>query len=114
MKIHRGSFSGTVYLLHIFVLGMILFSTILQKAKFGYDLGSGKRKLNHLLFMDDLKLFTKGGKVLDNLVQSVRIFSNCIKMDFRLSKCAKGAGQENKKTPVWEPTIHIHGLIIYI
>ena len=42
---------------------------------------------NHLLFMDDLKLFAKNVNQIDSLVNTIRIFSEDIKMDFGLSKC---------------------------
>ena len=33
-------------------------------------------RINHLLFMDDLKLFAKIEKEIDSLVQTVRIYSD--------------------------------------
>ena len=37
--------------------------------------------------MDDLKLFAKNVDQIDSLVNTVRIFSEDIKMEFGLSKC---------------------------
>ena len=37
--------------------------------------------------MDNLKLFAKNKDQIDSLVNTVRIFSEDIKMEFRLSKC---------------------------
>ena len=51
---------------------------IFQKAK----------KITHLLFMDDLKLYTRSEKGLDSLVQTVRGFSEDIAMEFGTEKCA--------------------------
>ena len=45
---------------------MIPLTKILRKAKAGYTLDD--IKVNHLLFMDDLKLFAKNEKLLDRLV----------------------------------------------
>ena len=45
-------------------------------------------RINHLLFMDDLKLFAKNEKEIDSLVQTVRIFSDDIGIKFGLEKCA--------------------------
>lgn len=54
-----------------------------------YDLRRGKGKLNHLLFIDDLKAIHKNTEAeLDSLVHCVRIFTDDIKMEFELSKCA--------------------------
>ena len=37
-------------------------------------------KINHLLYIDDLKLYCKSEKELDSLIQTVRIFSTDIQM----------------------------------
>lgn len=65
MKSTRGIFLGDSASLLIFVLEMILLSDILQKTMLSYDVGRGKGKLNHLLFMDVLKLFPKSGTELE-------------------------------------------------
>ena len=46
-----------------------------------------KRRINHLLFMDDLKLYSRSEKELDSLVQTVRAFSEDIGMEFGIVKC---------------------------
>ena len=46
------------------------------------------RKRNHLLFMDDLKLYAKNEKGLESLVQTLQIFSNDIGMECGIYKCA--------------------------
>ena len=45
-------------------------------------------KINHLLFMDDLKLYSRNEKELDSLVQTIHIFSKDIAMEFGIEKCA--------------------------
>ena len=47
-----------------------------------------KEKINHLLFMDDLKLYSRSEKGLDSLVQTVRVFSKDIGIEFGIEKCA--------------------------
>ena len=44
----------------------------------------GGCRINHLLFMDNLKLFANNEKEIDSLVQTVRIFSDDIGMKFGL------------------------------
>ena len=56
--------------------------------KNGYHLGKNRPKVNHLLYMDDLKLYAKDKKELDALIQTVRVFSKDIGMDFGIEKCA--------------------------
>ena len=47
-----------------------------------------KRRINHLLFMDNLKLYSRIEKGLDSLVQTVRVLSEDIGMEFGIEKCA--------------------------
>ena len=67
---------------------MIPLSALLNGIGDGYKLGKDRGKINHLLFMDDLKLYAKNEKELDTLVQTVRIFSEDIGMEFGIQKCA--------------------------
>lgn len=54
----------------------------------GYQVSGRAGKINHLLYMDDLKLYagTRGG--IESLLNTVRIFSEDIGMQFGLDKCA--------------------------
>ena len=72
----------------LFVIALIPLSITLNKSKEGYLLGAQRGKVNQLLFMDDLKLYAKDIRQLDSLVQTVRIFSNDIGMEFGIQKCA--------------------------
>ena len=45
-------------------------------------------KLNHLFFLDDLKLYARNENQLDSLIQTVRIVSKDIGMKFGIEKCA--------------------------
>ena len=54
----------------------------------GYRFAKDMKPVNHLLFMDDLKLYGASKDQLDSLVQVVRISSKDIRMSFRLDKCA--------------------------
>ena len=38
--------------------------------------------------MDDVKLYGSDERKIDSLVQTVRIFTNDVGMDFRINKCA--------------------------
>ena len=66
---------------------MIPLSLFLRKVKASYEWGRKEFKLNHLLFMDDLKHFGKKEDQIDSLVQTVFIFSEDIGMQFVLKKC---------------------------
>ena len=66
---------------------MIPLSLLLRKVKASYKWGKKKFKLNHLLLMDDLKLFGKSEDQIDSLVQTMFIFSEDIGIEFGLKKC---------------------------
>ena len=66
---------------------------ILRKAKAAYEYSESKEKINHLLFTNDLKLYSQSEKGLDSLVQTVRIFSEDIGMEFGIQKCAVSNGE---------------------
>lgn len=62
-------------------------STILRKVKAGYQSRAGQVTVNHLLFMDDLKLFGKNEAHIDSLVKIVHLFTEDIGMKFGIKKC---------------------------
>ena len=72
----------------MFVLALIPLSLILRKVKAAYKFSESKEKINYLLFMDDLKLYSQSEKGLDSLGQTVRIFSEDIGMEFGIEKYA--------------------------
>ena len=71
----------------MFVKAMIPMTCVLRKTKLTYTL-KNKSKLNHLLYMDDLKLYAKSQNEIESLIHTVSIFSNDIGMEFGLDKCA--------------------------
>ena len=66
---------------------MFPLSLLLRKMNTSYDWGGKEYKLNHLLFMDDLKLFGKSEHQIDSLVSTCHTFSTGIGMEFGLKKC---------------------------
>ena len=87
VDINRGIFQVDRLSPLMFVICMIPLSLLLRKVKASYEWGRKEFKLNHLLFMDDLKLFGKSEDQIDSLVQTVFIFSEDIGMEFGLKKC---------------------------
>ena len=59
---------------------MVPLSLILRKVNVSYEWVKKEYKLNHLLFMDDLKLFSKSEEQMDTLVKTVHAFSTNIGM----------------------------------
>ena len=62
----------------MFVLALIPLSLILREAKAAYAFSESKEKINHLLFMVER---------IGPLVQTVRVFSEDIGMEFGIEKC---------------------------
>ena len=87
VDIRRGIFQGDSLSPLLFVLCMVPLTWLLRRAKAGYEWGNKGFKLNHLLFMDDLKLFAKGKNQIDSLVQTVHIFSQDTGMQFGIKMC---------------------------
>ena len=85
VDIKRGIFQGDSLSPLLFVVCMVPLSSVLRKMRTGYTVGNVK--INHLLFMDDLKLYCKNEKEIDSLVSTVHSFSKDIKMEFGIQKC---------------------------
>ena len=88
VNVRRGIFQGDSSSPLLFVVSLISLSMVLRQMKVRYDLENRNGLINHLLSMDDLKLYGKNEKQVDNLVNTVRIFSRDIGMEFGISKCA--------------------------
>ena len=85
VDIKRGIFQGDSLSPLLFVLSLIPLSMILREADRGYQFRQGK-KVNHLLYMDDLKIYGKSKNDLEALMNTVRIYTNDIRMKFGISK----------------------------
>ena len=62
-------------------------SLVLREVKVGYQLGDLQEKVDHLLFMDNMKLYGQNEKQINTLFNTVQIFSEYIGMEFVISKC---------------------------
>ena len=73
VNIQRGIIQGDTLSPLLFAIGLIPFSHTLRKVNAGYQLGKGQhKKINHLLFMDDLKLYGNSEKKAERLTNTVR------------------------------------------
>ena len=87
VNIRRGIFQGDSLSPLLFVVCLIPLSVILRKTKGKYQLGKEGESINYLLFMDDLKLYGNDERQIDSLINTVRVFSDDIRMEFGLKKC---------------------------
>ena len=88
VNIRRGIFQGDSLSPLLFIVSMIPMTMILRKTGKGYQLGEQGIVINHLMFMDDIKIYGKNTKQLDSLVQTIRIITEDMRMEFGIDKCA--------------------------
>ena len=91
-----GIFQGDSLSPLIFCLALAPLSQILNDTGYGYKIHN--RNINHLFYMDDLKLFAKNDNELEGMLQTVKKFSDDIGMTFGLDKCAKASFKRGKLT----------------
>ena len=94
VRIRRGIFQGDSLSPLLFVICMIPLTCVLRKARVGYMLDGVK--INHLLFMDDLKLFGKNEREVDSLVSTVKMISEDIGMELGINKCGTATMKRGK------------------
>ena len=87
-KIQRGIFQGDALSLLLFIIAMMPLNHILRKCTAVYKLSRSQEKVNHLMYMDDIKLFAKKEKELETIIHTVRIYSQDIEMKSGIEKCA--------------------------
>ena len=96
-KIQRGIFPGYALSPLLFIIAMMPLNHILRKCIAGYKFSRSQEKVNHLMYMDDIKLFAKNEKELEILMHTVRIYSRDIGMEFGIEKCTMLAMKSGKQ-----------------
>ena len=86
VSIRCGIFQGDTLTPLLFCLSLYPLSMLLDSMD-GYQVMGG-RQMNHMLYMDDLKLFAKSDVQLERLLRTVHMFSH-VCLSFGLDKCAK-------------------------
>ena len=61
---------------------------ILRKCTAGYQLSRSQEKINHQMYMDDIKLFAKNENEQETWIHTIRIYSQDIWMEFGIEKWA--------------------------
>ena len=94
IKIRRGIFQGDSLSPLLFCISLIPLSLELNDSTYGYTINN--KRLSHLFYMDDLKLYAKNDSELEGLLKIVKGFSDDIGMEFGLDKCAKATFKKGK------------------
>ena len=70
-NIQRRIFQGDALSPLLFIISMMPLNHILRKCTAGYKLSRLQEKINHVMYMDDIKLFAKNEE-LETLIHAVR------------------------------------------
>ena len=88
VKFQRGIFQGDALSPLLIIIAMMPLNHILRKCTAGYKLTKSQEKINHLMYMENIKIFAKNEKELETIIHTVRIYSQDIGMEFGKEKCA--------------------------
>ena len=94
MCIKCGIFQGDSLSPLLFCMALIPLSRLLNDTGYGYKISN--KKINHLFYMDDLKLYACSDYELEGNLKTVKPFSDDIEMEFGLDKCAKATFKRGK------------------
>ena len=83
----RGRYFREIVFHQLFVLSTVPLPLILRGVNACYEWGKKEYKLNYLLFMDDLKLFSKIEEQMGTLVRTVHVLSTDIGMELGMKIC---------------------------
>ena len=87
IPIKCGIYQGDSFSPLLFCMALFPLSKILENVKGGYTIN--KTTITHLFYMDDLKLYAKTDKALEDMLSVTNTFSSDIGMSFGIEKCAK-------------------------
>ena len=97
IRIKRGIFQGDSLSPLLFTMSLNPLSQELQKTGYGYQLDE-QTKINHLFYVDDLKLYGTSDKQLTGLFNTVKNVSDDIKMGIWIGQVCKGIIQERQES----------------
>lgn len=90
IKINTGIFQGDALSALWFCISLNPLSNLLNRTEYGFNIRNQKQnvhKINHLLYMDDIKLYAKNQQELQRLIKIIEKFTTDIKMEFGIDKC---------------------------
>jgi hypothetical protein len=90
IRIQQGIYQGESLSPLWFCLALNPLSYLLNRTNYGFGINSNNQetqRLNHLLYMDDIKLYAATNNQLQELLQLTQTFSRDIRMTFGIEKC---------------------------
>ena len=81
VNIQRNMFQEDAISPLLFVIAMMTLSHVLRKCTAGYKLSKSQENINHLMYKN-IKLLVKNEKELETRMQTVRIYSQDVEMEF--------------------------------
>jgi hypothetical protein len=110
VPIRRGIFQGDALSPLLFIMAMAPISSRLNRMKKGYEMEKGEGMISHLLYMDDIKLYSKTEEGMKSMVNTLKMISEDFGMEFGLDKCAKvslkrGKISEGGDLPLYDGTL---------
>ena len=96
INITNGIFQGDSLSPLLFCMALFPLSSLLNETSYGYKCEN--ITINHLVYIDDLKLYAKNDEQLTGLLETVHKFSTDICMSFGLDKCAKASFHRGRLT----------------
>ena len=85
IRINKEIFQGDSLSLLFFTVSISPLNRELENTRYGYLLHE-QTKINHLLYVDDHKLYGTSDNQMNGLLNTVKIVSNNIKLEFGLDK----------------------------
>ena len=101
VPIRRWTFQGVQFSPLLFVIALLPLTHMLRETRMGYQLEKNGAKINHLFFVDNLKLYGKNDREIDSLIKTMWQCSEDIKLEFVILKRAVLSLEKGKKTS-WE------------
>ena len=87
-EVIRGIFPGDSFSLFLWFMAMMLRNYIVMKCTKGRKFEKSKEKIHHIMYVNDINVLARNEKELEILVQTIRIYSPIIGMEFDTEKYA--------------------------
>ena len=86
VQIQSDIFQEDTLLPLLFVIEMIPLNYILQTCTGSNKFTNSQEKINHLMYIDYIKIFVRNEKELETLIQTIRMYNQEMRMEFGIEK----------------------------